>query len=214
MAMDTTIGSIAGNRRAQEILNRSSWSWSLLDQAGCALLLIDESIQLVYANPIAELTPIRRRFAANGRWNGHALDSSSLRLRTALQNALAGRAGMMELIEGRQCHLVAVSPVALDSQQRGALITCEHQQLVSNSSFRMYARALGLTPREIAVVDQLSQGSEPKNAATALDMSIETMRSHIKAVLSKSASNSLREFLLRVAKLPPVLEPNDSATTR
>ena len=213
-ATATAKATVNTSTQAQEILSRSSWSWALLDQVGCALLLIDESTQLVYANAIAHLTPIRRRFAANGQWNGQALDGGSLRLRCALQNAFAGRAGVMELIEDRQCLLVAVSPIAIDSHRRGALITCEHTQLMSNSSFRMYARTLGLTPREIAVVDCLSRGCEPKTAAVTLDMSIETMRSHIKAVLAKSAATSLREFLLRVAKLPPVLEAGDKFAPR
>lgn len=198
------------SRQLEQILDPGSLSWALLNQVGCAVILIDESMSLVYANPIAERAPVRRRFCADGSYDAHATDGGSLRLRNALQGALAGRATVVELFDGGHCLLVAVSPVTLERNRRGALITCERTQLLSCSSFRIYARALGLTGREIEVVDQLASGCEPKAAAVALQMSIETMRSHIKAVLAKSASNSIREFLLRLAKLPPVLEAADA----
>ena len=59
------------------------------------------------------------------------------------------------------------------------------------------------------MLGELSRGQEPKRVASSMQLSIETVRSHIKAILGKALANNLRELLLRVATLPPIVAIDD-----
>jgi DNA-binding CsgD family transcriptional regulator len=206
--MSQQMSSTALSQDLHESLRRSSLSWDLLDQVGCGICLVDESMRLVYANELAnDLT--EESWFMEGGFCAKQCVPPSLRLREGVLCALSGRANIVQVFESGVCLLLALSPVALGAGRKGVLITSERVRVVSNSAFRIYARALRLTTREVEVLKQLSAGLEPKVAADAMCMSVETIRSHIKSILSKAAAGSLRELLLRVAKLPPLIELAD-----
>jgi DNA-binding NarL/FixJ family response regulator len=90
------------------------------------------------------------------------------------------------------------------STQRLALLTTQRPQLCDVFSVRSYGQLLGLTDSELKVLLQLVDGQDPSNAAANLTLSVTTIRSHIKSILSKSDATCIRNLLLRIAKLPPL----------
>ncbi len=58
--------------------------------------------------------------------------------------------------------------------------------------------SLGLTPREVCIVEHLSRGLADKEIATDLGLSLHTVRDHVKAVLGKCGVNSRGEVVARI----------------
>jgi DNA-binding CsgD family transcriptional regulator len=198
---------VSGDLNSNATMMRGAISWRLLDQVGCGICVVDDSLRLTYSNAIADEMMFIHWFTANGVPPA-ANDSCSMRLRDAVQGALRGRPSMLQFFESGTCIVLAVSPIQIEHNQPSVLITSERLHAMQSITFRMYAKALRLTPKEIEVLTELTRGREPKAVALDMNLSIETVRSHIKAMLGKASANSLRELLLRVATLPPIVLQN------
>jgi DNA-binding CsgD family transcriptional regulator len=85
----------------------------------------------------------------------------------------------------------------------GVLMTTERSALCDPISIRGYGESSGLTKAEVRVLESLAEGLEPKEIASTFGVSVSTVRSHIQAVLQKTYSGTLRELILKLAKLPP-----------
>ncbi len=204
---------VSGDLNINDTVMRGAISWRLLDQVGCGICVVDDSLRLTYSNAIADEMMFIHWFTANGVPPA-ANDSCSmrLRLRDAVQGALRGRPSMLQFFESGTCIVLAVSPIQIEHNQPSVLITSERLHAMQSITFRMYAKALRLTPKEIEVLTELTCGREPKTVALDMHLSIETVRSHIKAILGKASANSLRALLLRVATLPPIVLQNELET--
>jgi DNA-binding CsgD family transcriptional regulator len=195
--------------RANDSILRGPLSWQLLDQVGCGICVVDESMQLVYSNFRAREMRFARWFTDSGRLEMKAGDTGALQMRAAIASALFGKASILQTFESGNCVVVALSPIDMEHHERAVLITSERVHLLQSATFQIYAKALRLTPKEIAVLVELTRGREPKVVAHDMNLSIETVRSHIKALLGKASAGSLRELLLRVATLPPIVATVD-----
>jgi DNA-binding CsgD family transcriptional regulator len=124
----------------------------------------------------------------------------------AASSAILGHRKLIVLGSGKSQIAVAFAPIHLnDAATRiGVLVTTERRTVCEPISLWSYGRALGLTNGEIRVLEQLANGAEPKTAADKLSISLTTVRTHIKAILLKSDSPSIRDFLLRISRLPPI----------
>jgi DNA-binding CsgD family transcriptional regulator len=198
---------LSGDSNSNDTLMRGAISWQLLDQVGCGICVVDDSLRLTYSNAIADEMMFIHWFTVNGVPPA-ANDSCPMRLRDAVQGALRGRPSILQFFESGTCIVLAVSPIQIEHNQPSVLITSERLHAMQSITFRMYAKALRLTPKEIEVLTELTRGREPKAVALDMNLSIETVRSHIKAMLGKASANSLRELLLRVATLPPIVLQN------
>ena len=79
------------------------------------------------------------------------------------------------------------------------------------ASTRRPASALGLTPRQTDVLELLLQGQSNKLIARALNLSVETIKDHVAAVLRtlnvSSRTQAVPAVSQRVGKAPPSVSP-------
>jgi DNA-binding CsgD family transcriptional regulator len=101
--------------------------------------------------------------------------------------------------------IVSLSPIVLDDGQSGILLTTEKNAVCSAQTIASYANLYGLTASETNVLGQLAHGYSPDLLATRLNISIATIRSHIKNILLKTNCSCVRTLLVKVAKLPPMV---------
>ena len=196
------------NIRANDALLSGTLSWQLLDQVGCGICIVDDTRHLIYSNTHAEHSNVSQWFSADGRFETGSSNSGAHRMQAAITSALFGKASLLQFFESGSCVVIAFSPIEMEHDRRAVLITSERIHLLHSATFQMYAKALRLTPKEVEVLVELARGREPKTVASEMHLSIETVRSHIKALLGKSSAGSLRELLLRVATLPPIVNTN------
>jgi DNA-binding CsgD family transcriptional regulator len=69
------------------------------------------------------------------------------------------------------------------------------------------ARAHGLTPAQTRVLRELAAGRAAREAATALGLTLATVRSHIAAIRSRTGARSLNAVLAEVSRWPPLAPP-------
>jgi DNA-binding CsgD family transcriptional regulator len=101
--------------------------------------------------------------------------------------------------------IVSLSPIVLDDGQSGILLTTEKSAVCSAQTIASYANLYGLTASETNVLGQLAHGFSPDLVAQRLNISIATIRSHIKGILQKTNCSCVRTLLVKVAKLPPMV---------
>jgi DNA-binding CsgD family transcriptional regulator len=101
--------------------------------------------------------------------------------------------------------IVSLSPITLDDGQSGILLTTEKSAVCSAQTIASYANLYGLTASETNVLGQLAHGFSPDLVANRLNISIATIRSHIKGILLKTNCSCVRTLLVKVAKLPPMV---------
>jgi DNA-binding CsgD family transcriptional regulator len=104
--------------------------------------------------------------------------------------------------------IVSLSPIILDDGQSGILLTTEKNAVCSAQTIASYANLYGLTTSETNVLGQLAHGFSPDLVANKLNISIATIRSHIKGILQKTNCSCVRTLLVKVAKLPPMVGNN------
>jgi DNA-binding CsgD family transcriptional regulator len=201
------------NWQVNESILRGPLSWRLLDQVGCGICVVDESMQLIYANTRCREMSFASWFTAGGRLEIRAGNTGAVQMRSAIASALFGKASILQFFDSGNCVVIALSPIDTEHHERAVLITSERVHLLQSVTFQVYAKALRLTPKEIEVLVELASGREPKVVASDMHVSIETVRSHIKALLGKASAGSLRELLLRVAKLPPIVSNNSELSS-
>lgn len=67
---------------------------------------------------------------------------------------------------------------------------------------RLYQQAFGFTAAETRLADALASGQSPKDYADRARLSIATVRTHIRALLSKTGAANLRALVVLLASLP------------
>lgn len=72
------------------------------------------------------------------------------------------------------------------------------------------AKIFSMTPTEEAIADSLLNGAELREIAEERGNSIETVRSHLKSIFSKTGSNSQLELLRLAVKATPPIQTGDS----
>ncbi len=81
------------------------------------------------------------------------------------------------------------------------LVALEHPMLCDEELVGMYARVHGLTRREAEVVAGLGNGLEPKRIAAARGVAEATVRCHIRSILDKTGSASIRHLQLSIGRI-------------
>lgn len=183
----------------------------LLSQLGPGVCVIDAGLELVYANALGEQLLCNRYFPGRSRFVPCEDPAESRRLRAALLDALSGHAQLIEIdLDGTRT-LLALSSIELPHGRPGAVLTLERTEPVPDHVLQAYARLIRLTRRETAVAAALARGVDPGDAAEALGIAVETVRTHIRAILSKARARSMRELLVRISRLPPMMAASQPA---
>lgn len=186
----------------------------LLNQAGFGVCVIDAGLQLVYTNLIAEQLFCDRYYPSRSRFVAGDDAVESRRVRAALLDALAGQAQLIEIDLASARLMAAFSPIQLAQGQYGAAVTMERTESVPGPVLQAYARLIRLTRRETAVAASLARGLDPTDAANELGIAVETVRTHIRAILMKARAGNMRELLVRISRLPPMMPAMQPAKSR
>ncbi len=192
-----------------------SWLKCLLNDVGFGILILDPELRVCFCNDSA-------RVALNSVGFDSVLcddlemdsdEPASGKVRADIKKflscarlAVTGQRKLILLGQGDIQIAAALSPINLGEhyRQHGVLVTTERKTVCETISLWAYGRVQGLTAGELKVLDFLANGHEPKEVANNLKISVTTVRTHIKSIISKTESSSLRNLLLRVAKLPPI----------
>ena len=98
-----------------------------------------------------------------------------------------------------------------------ALLVFAKQQMCDTTMVTLFARESGLTSAEGQVLAQVCKGLRPAQIATHQGVQVSTVRTQLRAIRHKTASDSMRELMQKVSTLPPLarylpsfLSPTDS----
>lgn len=132
-------------------------------------------------------------------------------LMTALHKAAGGIRSLIRLRMhgGSSPHhelLVIVAPLSSAEPDSAPLITLqlERSALIDPSVLALVAQSYELTPCEERVLGLLCEGQDAAEIALSLNVAVSTIRSHVMAIRTKTATNSVRQLVQRMACLPAV----------
>lgn len=192
----------AMNQAANQASNPESMLAALVDRMAGGVCLVDAQLRLVYANAAARKQFVPEYFPGVDRQLIDADLTTPRRVRMAILSALNGSNQMIECQLGEQLRLLAFSPFRLPMGGRLAMITIEAAAGPGDATLAAYAQMIGLTRRETAVLKGLAEGHEPRAIAEELGVAVETVRTHIRALLNKTRSPGIRSLVVKVAALP------------
>ena len=194
-----------------------SWLKCLLNDVGFGILILDPDLNVCFCNDSAKAALDAAGFGGllaglTGTTQAahDAIKSSGCtdlkKFFLSAKLAVKGQRKLILLGEGANQIAAALSPINLGEQyaQHGVLVTTERKTVCETISLWAYGRVQGLTSGELKVLEFLAIGQEPKEVAGSLKISLSTVRTHIRSIVSKTDSSSMRDLLLRVAKLPPI----------
>jgi DNA-binding CsgD family transcriptional regulator len=85
-----------------------------------------------------------------------------------------------------------------------ALLVFPKQQLCDTTTITLFARERGLTGTEGQVLALVCKGLRPSQIATSHGVQVCTVRSQLRSIRLKTASDSVRELVEKVSVLPPM----------
>ena len=193
-------------RRLSPLATR--WMAMMLDEIDYGMLLLDGEGQVVHVNQAARqemnaehpLQQLGQELRA--RW-----PQDVARLHDALANARRGLRKLLTLGEKGEPLSLAVIPIGLAGEDgaQATLLMMGKRQVCERLSVLWFARAHGLTVAETRVLEALCAGLEPRQAAEQHGVGLATVRTQIGSIRAKTGAESIRDLVLQVAMLPPML---------
>ncbi|MGH6993028.1 MAG: helix-turn-helix transcriptional regulator, partial [Caulobacteraceae bacterium] len=178
-----------------------------LDNLALALITVGRGGCVFAQNVAAEILFQRadglviRRGALTG-----ATAASAGRLRDAVARATAaepvGSWIRMDRRPEEHPYLIAVLPQPGGAST--ALVVLRDPDLASEGSVKSLRALYGLTAAEAAIASELTGGRSPDEVAEARGVSIETVRSQLKALAAKMGVSRQSEIVATIAAMPPV----------
>ena len=129
-------------------------------------------------------------------------------LRQAIDEAChRDRRSLLHLPHGNEDLSVGVMPLPAPPGLGGtlALVKLGRHTLAGELAVHAYSRANGLSYREQEVLQKLCEGLRPNAIATALDISVATVRTHVHNLRRKAGAPDVNTLIRQVARLPPIL---------
>jgi DNA-binding CsgD family transcriptional regulator len=179
----------------------------MFDELDHGVMLFAASGELHYANLWAR--EVLDRGASFVHSDGKIAATPSFRLIWESGVAAASNGERRMLFHGRGDSTLSVALMPLDSYWRETpkglvLAIFGKRQMCESLTLIAYGRANRLTAAEQTVLERLCHGDSPSVLAERLSVAESTVRSHIKAILAKTSSPSIRELLITLTKLPPM----------
>ncbi len=180
----------------------------VLDEVDYGVLIIDAQGTILHANHLA------RHELASGRmlvsYGNNLLGSNAeftAQMQTATEAAFRGQRRLVLLNKGERELSLAFTPLShpLEADTPTVLVMLSRQSACDNLAVRMFARTIGLSPSEEAVLMGLCRGLEIPEIAAEHGVAPSTIRSQIKTLREKAGSPSIRRLLQRINSLPPVV---------
>lgn len=200
---------VPGAASARELLEGAGNGLALImDELAHGVLLASARGQLLHANQVARQELARRRVLSVSEGLLYTTDSAQSRILTeALGRADIGRRSFISLrATDRRRVSIAVVPLHHERARGGGPIAlvlsrpavCEALMLC------FFARTHGLTHSEEQVLSILAQGYSAPQAAVQLNVAVSTVRSHVRAMCTKTHANGVRALVSQLAVLPPL----------
>lgn len=181
----------------------------VLDEIDHGLLLLDLTGRILHANFPArrELTAARAVRSVDGMLCAGQADSQ-LKIRHALKDAERDCRSIVELDHAGESLSLAFIPLAalhggdtIDT----VLVMCSRRSGCESLTMQMFARSKHLTRAEQNVLARLCAGHDAEEIACLEGIRMSTVRTHIKNVRQKTGSNSIREVVYRVSRMPQIV---------
>ena len=181
----------------------------VLDEIDHGLLLLDLTGRILHAN-----FPARRELAsARALRSGDGMLSagnpaSQAKIRQALKDAERDCRSIVELDPGDDALSLAFIPLAAvhgSGTVDTVLVMCSRRAGCESLTMQMFARARHLTRAEQNVLARLCAGHGAEEIACLEGIRMSTVRTHIKNVRQKTGSNSIREVVHRVSRMPQIV---------
>jgi DNA-binding CsgD family transcriptional regulator len=124
-----------------------------------------------------------------------------------MEAAFRGQRRLVLLNKGERELSLTFTPLShpLEADSPTVLVMLSRQSACDNLAVRMFARTIGLSPSEEAVLLGLCRGLEIPEIASEHGVASSTIRSEIKTLREKAGSPSIRRLLQRINSLPPVV---------
>ena len=202
---------------------------AVLEQVDYGLAVVNtDTRQLLFANAPAQSTlhPANPQHAGLCVVDGRLCTRNRAhagQLAAALQRTEDHMRGLLHLhgadaTGGASENAVAVMPLSgVGGQEAGqngpsteprtpgyALLVFAKQQLCDSTSVTLFARERGLTGAEGQVLAQVCKGLRPQQIAVRQGVQISTVRTQLRSIRHKTASDSIRELIEKVSVLPPM----------
>lgn len=180
----------------------------VLDEVDYGLMVVDAQGRLHHVNHLArhELASGRTLLAHDGVLIGATIDITA-QIQAAMEQAQRGQRRLLLFTRGNRELSMAFVPLShpLETDNPNVLILLSRQSTCDNLAVRMFARNQSLSPTEESVLISLCSGMEIPEIARQNRVAESTVRSQIKALREKTGCTSIRQLLLRVNALPPVV---------
>ncbi|MDP3350952.1 helix-turn-helix transcriptional regulator [Hydrogenophaga sp.] len=180
----------------------------VLDEVDYGVLIIDAQGTILHANHLArhELASGRMLMSYGNSLLGSSAEFTS-QIQTAMEAAFRGQRRLVLLNKGERELSLAFTPLShpLEADTPTVLVMLSRQSACDNLAVRMFARTIGLSPSEEAVLMGLCRGLEIPEIAAEHGVAPSTIRSQIKTLREKAGSPSIRRLLQRINSLPPVV---------
>jgi DNA-binding CsgD family transcriptional regulator len=180
----------------------------VMDELAHGVLLASAKGQLLHANQVARDELARRRVLSVSEGLLYTSDATQSRVLTeALGRAEIGRRSLIALrAADRRRVSIAVVPLHPERPHAAGPIAlvlsrpavCEALMLC------FFARTHGLTHSEEQVLAILAQGYSAPQVAAQLKVAVSTVRSHVRAMCTKTHANGVRALVSQLAVLPPL----------
>ena len=98
----------------------------------------------------------------------------------------------------------ATDSTTVSVEPRHALLVFPKRQLCDTTTLTLFAHERGLTGTEGLVLAMVCKGLRPSEIATSHGVQVCTVRSQLRSIRQKTASDSVRELVEKVSVLPPM----------
>ena len=180
----------------------------VLDEVDYGVLIIDAQGTILHANHLArhELASGRMLMSYGNSLLGSSAEFTS-QMQTAMEAAFRGQRRLVLLNKGERELSLAFTPLShpLEADTPTVLVMLSRQSACDNLAVRMFARTIGLSPSEEAVLMGLCRGLEIPEIAAEHGVAPSTSHRQIKTLREKAGSPSIRRLLQRINSLPPVV---------
>jgi len=191
---------------------------ALLECAGFGLLVLDAGSRVLYANAAGRAAvasgAVGLRF--HGPYAAPSDPGDAVRWRIALAGCAVGRPSLIRLGPRPAAPHLSLAPdptsptptpstsTSTSTSTSRVLCTVPPTDAQCATSLRAYAREHRLTEGEAEVLGALARGASPKTIALARGSTEYTVRSQIRAILSKTGHRGLRELAIDARRSAPM----------
>jgi DNA-binding CsgD family transcriptional regulator len=178
----------------------------LFDEMSLGMLLVSPAGQVLHCNRAAlDAMASSGLLQVKGGYLQALSPADHQALQAALSHAAQGKRSLLALKAASISLQLSVAPSGGASALEGRGITLFFQRpsICDASVFLMFARNFSLTPTEQQVLTFLCRGLSTPEIADELNVAVSTVRSHVRSLCHKTASQGSRELISRIAMLPP-----------